>query len=199
MKTIQEFDAKQAAEREAFLKQLALIESSPIVPKYVSNEDSKTPWVSFDADNLIEAAEIIKAYGKRREMLCVRKACTIVKPEQFLYGEYVGADPAWRVENAIEARCSAGRGFRSVSLSFYPESSDVYVVIDIKAPTHEMCGYISCNYDRYGNPTSVSRKDAPAICRSADQSIAFSGGSMDAADWRGYFSDLDALFKAAGY
>lgn len=198
MKTIQEFDAQQAAEREAFMKQLALINSSPVVPKHVSNENTRTPWVSFDAESLTDAAEIIKSYGERREMLCVRKACTVVKPEEFLYGEYIGADPAWRVEDAIETRCSTGRGFRYVSLSFYPKSQDVYVVIDVKSPPLSMRGYIACNYGRQGNPTSVSRKEAPEILLGADQSIAFAGGGMDSADWRGYFSSLDGLFKAAG-
>lgn len=196
MKTLEQFEAEQAAAKALFLAELDLVASVPEGIKVISNMTSKTPWVCYDVNTVDEALAIIEKCGDLLDVECVTAGCTSVSPHRYQGKHYVDVPPRWTVPQCIEVSQSVGKGFASFEIEAFPASPQCRIHINVKNFPYEHRVRVDAKYNRAGDPINVHITGGENLKRRADQYLSFGGGGRDHADRRFYFAGLDKIRAA---
>ena len=150
--------------------------------------------IRYEAKSAQDVVRIINEwraeYGRFLPIGKYSKGCTVVSAHT--WGEYADQAALKNIEDdGVEARNSKGKGFSTVSFTFYyvieGRKLEICIELAFRVYVQGFEGRIDANYNRHGDCTSA-QKTVPVAYRSAQYVVSFGGGSRDSADWRGVFN-----------
>jgi len=135
MKTLQDLEAEQAAERAKLAAQLEFAAAMPLVPDYIGTINGKrAPHVSYRRRTMTQALELLGSF-QVVPMYRFKDSCLQICPE----GEQAATANEESGPYAIGLRVATVEGKTSADLFFYAVLSDgrlVHVGIDIEGPDY---------------------------------------------------------------